>query len=137
MTMDTWAVAAMADELRQTLLGGRVQQVLQVDEESLAFELYARGSRHYLLASADRQAPRLHLLEDKPRRGVDAPSSLLQLLRKFVRGGGLVGIYQPPWERVLHLEFQHPDYGSTLFVAELIGRWANLLLLRPSSEAEG
>jgi predicted ribosome quality control (RQC) complex YloA/Tae2 family protein len=140
MTYDFWTTAAIAEELRRTVVPGRVQQVLQVDATSLALEIYAGRERRYLLLSADQQTPRVHLLEDKPRRGVDTPSTLLQLLRKYVRGSGLLAISQPPWERVLHLEFQHPEFGQTLIVVELIGRWANLLLLRPApsrSKGEG
>jgi predicted ribosome quality control (RQC) complex YloA/Tae2 family protein len=137
MTFDTWTTAAVADELRQTIVSGRVQQVLQVDEESFALEVYADGQRRYLLVSANRQAPRLHLLTNKPRRGVDTPSPLLQLLRKFVRGAALTQVTQPPWERILLLRCEHPELGTSALMAELIGRWANLLLLRPAGAEEG
>lgn len=137
MTFDTWAVAAVADELLASVVGGRVQQVVQVDETSLALELYAGRRRHYLLASANPQAPRVLLTGDKPRRGVDVPSPVLALLRKFVRGARLESVTQPPWERVLLFSFDHPQHGSSRLVAELIGRWANLLLLRPAQEEEG
>jgi predicted ribosome quality control (RQC) complex YloA/Tae2 family protein len=130
MTYDFWATAAIADELRRTIAPGRVQQVLQVDAASLALEVYAGRGRHYLLLSADPQTPRVHLLSDKPRRGVDTASTLLQLLRKYVRGATLTAVRQPPWERVLWLDCQHPEFGQTSIVVELIGRWANLLLVR-------
>ncbi|MEI2690770.1 MAG: NFACT RNA binding domain-containing protein [Anaerolineae bacterium] len=130
MTYDFWATAAIADELRRTITPGRVQQVLQVDAASLALEVYADRARRYLLLSADLHAPRVHLLRDKPRRGVDTASTLLQLLRKYVRGAALVAVHHPPWERVLWLDFQHPEFGQTSIVVELIGRWANLLLVR-------
>ena len=133
MTYDFWTTAAIADELRRTIVPGRVQQVVQVDATSLALEIYAGRERRYLLLSADQQAPRVHLLADKPRRGVDTPSTLLQLLRKYVRGAALLAVSQPPWERILRLEFQHPEFGQTWIVVELIGRWANLLLLRKAS----
>lgn len=135
MPLDTWTVAALADEIENTLLGGRVQQIVQIDAGSLGFEIYNAGQRRYLLASANRQAPRLHLLDDKPRRGVDTPSPILQLLRKFVRTGWLAGVRQPPWERVLELTFDHAEYGESRLMVELIGRWANLLLLRPPRQA--
>ncbi len=137
MTFDFWTTAATAEELRRTVVPGRVQQVVQVDAASLALEIYAGRERRYLLLSADQQAPRVHLLSEKPRRGVDTASTLLQLLRKYVRGGGLTAISQPPWERVLHLECHHPELGRSLIVVELIGRWANLLLLRPTYSAAG
>ena len=137
MSYDTWAVSAIANQLRETIVPGRVQQVVQVDDASLAFEIYAQRQRFYLLASASQQTPRLHLLSDKPRRGVETASPLLQLLRKFVRDSLLVGIEQPDWERLLVLRFEHPELGATHLVAELIGRWANLLLFRPAGEGEG
>lgn len=137
MTFDTWTVAAVADELINSVVGGRIQQVVQVDETSLALELYASRQRHYLLASANPQAARVLLMDDKPRRGVDAPSPMLTLLRKFVRGAFLEDVTQPPWERVLELTFSHPQHGPSRLVAELIGRWANLLFLRPAREGEG
>lgn len=137
MTFDTWTTAAVGVELAHTLVPGRVQQVLQVDEDSLAFEVYAGGQRRYLLVSAQRQAPRVHLLAAKPRRGVDTASPLLQLLRKFVRGATLGAVVQPPWERVLWLVFDHPEHGRSALVAELIGRRANGLLLRPAQAASG
>ncbi len=96
MTYDFWTTAAIADELRRTIAPGRVQQVVQVDATSLALEIYAGRERRYLLLSADQQAPRVHLLADKPRRGVDTPSTLLQLLRKYVRGSALLSVSTPP-----------------------------------------
>jgi predicted ribosome quality control (RQC) complex YloA/Tae2 family protein len=130
MTFDFWTTAAIADELRHTIVPGRIQQVVQVDAASVAVEIYAGRERRYLLLSADQQRPRVLLLADKPRRGVDTPSTLLQLLRKYVRGGALVAVEQPPWERILRLRFEHPEFGQTWIVVELIGRWANLLVLR-------
>ena len=51
-----------------------------------------------------------------------------------MRDSLLVGIDQPDWERLLVLRFEHPEFGATHLVAELIGRWANLLLLRPAGK---
>ena len=137
MSYDTWTVSAVANQLRETIVPGRVQQVVQVDDASLAFEIYAQRQRFYLLASASQQTPRLHLLSDKPRRGVETASPLLQLLRKFVRDSLLVGIEQPDWERLLILRFEHAELGATHLIAELIGRWANILLLRPAGKEKG
>ncbi len=138
MTFDFITTAAVASELRVDLVPSRVQQAVQVDATSYALELYGDRQRRYLLLSADQQGPRVHLLQEKPRRGVDTPSPLLQLLRKFVRGAILTEVSQPPWERVLWLHFDHSEFGATALVIELIGRWSNLLLLRgKKSEVKG
>jgi predicted ribosome quality control (RQC) complex YloA/Tae2 family protein len=128
MYFDALTTAAIAAELRAELLDGRVQQVLLPDRLSLAMEIYAHRQRHYLLASAHPQAARVHLLAEKSRRGVDSPSPLLLLLRKYVRGARLVGIIQPPAERILHLAFDGPLEPVTL-VIEVIGRYSNLVLV--------
>lgn len=137
MSVDFWATAAVAAELRQTSLPARVQQVIQVDATSLALELYAQRTRRHLLISADPQAPRLYLLSEgnRPRRGVDSASPFLQLLRKYVRGAGLLAVQQPAWERVLLFDAHHAEFGATVLAIELIGRWANVLLLRPVTHA--
>ena len=128
---DALTLACMADELRRTLIPGRVQQVLLVDEHSLGLEVYAGSVRHQLLLAADSAAPRIQRLAHKLRRGVEQETPFLLLLRKYVRDASLEQVLQPdPAERVLHLHFAHRTLGPTLLVAELLGRQSNLLLLR-------
>jgi predicted ribosome quality control (RQC) complex YloA/Tae2 family protein len=128
MYFDALTTAAIAAELRAELLDGRVQQVLLPDRLSLALEIYARRQRRYLLASAHPQTARVHLLAEKPRRGVESASPLLLLLRKYIRGARLVDVIQPPAERILHLAFDGPLEPVTL-VIEAIGRYSNLVLV--------
>lgn len=132
MHFDALTLACVTDELRRTLVGGRVQQILLVDEFSLGLEIYAPPRRLQLLISAQPAAARVHLTTYKLRRGVDEQSPLLLLLRKYARGSRLDAADQPdPTERVLRLRFDHPEHGPVVLVCELIGRQANLLLLRP------
>lgn len=128
MYFDALTTAAVAAELRAELLGGRVQQVLIPDHLCLALELYAHRQRRYLFASAHPQAARLHLVSDKPRRGPGGLPPLLLLLRKYVRGGCLVDVHQPPAERILHLAFEGPQ-GPVTLIVEAIGRYSNLVLV--------
>ncbi len=127
MYFDALTTAAVRDELESSLLGGRVQDVVEVDEETIGMEVYA-GRRFYLIANGG-HAPRIHLVPDKLRRGVETPSRLLLMLRRHLRGARLQAITQPPWERVLHLEFDGHE-GMVTLIAELIDRRANLILVR-------
>lgn len=132
MHYDALTTAAMAAELKQLLAGGRVQTLLAADEHSLGLEVYAQGVRRQLLLAAPANAARVHLVEHKLRRGVEKETPLLLLARKYLRDAALTGITQPdPYERTLHLTFQHKQHGATTLVAELIGRRPNLLLLGP------
>jgi len=128
MYFDALTMAAVADELRDQILGGRVQKVLLPDELSVGMEVYAHGERRYLLASAHAEHARLHLAGEKLRRGMEKPTPLLLLLRKYVHGGRIVAIEQPLFERVLHLAVQHAE-GTTTLSVEVMGRHSNIVLV--------
>jgi predicted ribosome quality control (RQC) complex YloA/Tae2 family protein len=103
MYFDALTLAAVADELEDTILGGRIQRALLPSSLSVALEIYARGRRRYLLLSAHPQFTRVHLSTAKPSRGVERDTPLLLLLRKYVVGARIAAIEQPELERVLLL----------------------------------
>jgi len=129
MYYDALTLAAMRDVLTERLLGGRVQRVVQVSELAFGLEIYA-GERHQLLLSAENQLAGIFLVERKLRRGVEQPSPLLLLLRKYVRGARLLEVSQPAWERMLWLRFGGA-LGPVVLVCEVMGRLSNLILLAP------
>lgn len=100
---DTLTLAAVTDELRATILDGRIQRVLLPSPLSIALEIYAGHRRHHLLISAHPRLARIHLSSTKPSRGVATATPLLLLLRKYVSGGRIVAIEQPLLERVVLL----------------------------------
>jgi len=126
MYVDAVTTAAVADELNRLVVGGRVQDVIEVDDRSIGLEIYA-GGRHYLLMTVDPQAARVHLVPDRLRRGRRKPSPLGQLLDKYVDGARLQAVTQPPWERILHLDFSG-HAGETRLIAETMDRRSNLIL---------
>lgn len=129
MLFDSLTMACMADELRGTILGGRVQKALLPDNLSVGLEIYAHRRRQYLLASAHSQMGRLLLSSSKLRRGMDRETGLLILLRKHVVGAIISAVEQPPWERVLRLGFEHAGWGHGELVIELMGRHSNIILV--------
>ncbi|MCY3833596.1 MAG: NFACT RNA binding domain-containing protein [Chloroflexi bacterium] len=127
--MDSFTISALVDELRAALVGGRVQDVLDVEALAIGLEIYAKRRRRYLYLSADASQPRVHLVDAKLRRGLAKPTQLGLLLRRFVEGGAIVDLRQPAWERLLEIEIEARD-GTFKLIAELMPRRANLLLLR-------
>jgi predicted ribosome quality control (RQC) complex YloA/Tae2 family protein len=129
MYFDALTMACVVGDLRRTILNGRVQKVLLPDNLSVVLEVYAQHQRHYLLASAHAELGRLLLASEKPRRGVEKQTGLLLLLRKYARGAIVSAIEQPPFERILHLELDHPEWGCSELVVELMGRHSNIMLV--------
>jgi predicted ribosome quality control (RQC) complex YloA/Tae2 family protein len=129
MFFDALTMACVADELRSTILNGRVQQVVLPDPLSVGLEIYSQHQRRYLLASAHADLGRLLLVSEKLRRGVEKESGLLLLLRKHARGAVVSAIEQPPFERVLRLELNHPEWGCSSLAVEVMGRHSNIILV--------
>src|SRR5437764_259663 len=103
MYVDALTVATIAEELRQTIGGGRIQHVLLPTPLSVGLEVFCAGRRYQLLASANPQSARLHLVEGKLSRGVEREPPLLLLLRKYLRGGTITAVEQPELERIVVL----------------------------------
>ena len=111
------------------LVGGRVQDSLSVDEHGIGLEIYARHERRYLYMSADPQTPRVHIVPEKLRRGLQTPSQLGLLFRRYVEGGLITHVSQPDWERILHIDVQGAE-GDMTIIIEPMERRSNLLLIQ-------
>ncbi len=100
---DVLTVAAVADELSDLVLDGRIQKIGLVNATTIAAEVYANRQRRALVASADSDDPAVWLAGRLPSTdpGLITPFGLQ--LRKYVRGGFLIGIEQPALERVIRL----------------------------------
>ncbi len=129
MSLDTFTISALVDELTETIVGGRVQDIIDVDQMTIGLEIYAAGKRRYLVLGADAAEPRVHLADAKLRRGAAQPTQLGLLFRRYIQGGIVNAVSQPPWERLLQIDLEGPD-GALQVIAELMPRRANVLLIR-------
>lgn len=129
MYLDAFTLSALVDEFLDTLVGGRVQDSIDVDDTGIGLEIYAQHRRRYLYMSADPQTPRVHLVEDKLRRGVVKPKPINLLFRRYVEGGSITHISQPKWERILQIDVDGPE-GEVTIIVEPMERRSNLLLIQ-------
>lgn len=154
---DLLTMAAVADEIGRRLLDGRIQRIGLVDRRTIAAEVYAGGQRHALVASADDREARLLIVSTMPSLDADLVTPFSLLLRKYLRGGIIVGVNQPPLERLVRLsiakrlvpnhrpaasddesaseiEFETDDDGEegatyVHLAVEIMGRHSNLILI--------
>jgi predicted ribosome quality control (RQC) complex YloA/Tae2 family protein len=120
MPFDALTISAVRDELLDKLVEGRVQNVIMPSPLSVSLEIYRAGvGRTHLLLSAHPQHARVHFVGSAPSRDPAQHSPLLLLLRKYVRGGTILNVSQPRWERVLTLSIakrisphKHQEYRS-------------------------
>jgi predicted ribosome quality control (RQC) complex YloA/Tae2 family protein len=126
---DALITRAIALELNERIAGGRVQAVLSMDDLTLGLEIYAHRARSYLVASADPAANRIHLVSHRLRGSGNPPSPTVLLLKKYAENAFINRVVAVEQERILRIEFDHSQYGMSTFVAEMIGRLSNLILL--------
>ncbi len=129
MYFDVFTVSAVVDELRDCVLGGRVQDVLDLNETAIGLEIYANRQRHYLVLNAEPQRPHVTFVTGKLRRGLPKPTQLGLSLRRYVEGAIIEQVSQPPWERLLTLQVAGAE-GVSEIIVEAIERRANILLVQ-------
>lgn len=100
---DVLTVAAVADELQASVLDGRIQKLGLVNATTIAAEVYARGRRWPLVMSAEPTTAGIWLADRLPSTDPSLITPFGLQLRKYVRGGFLIGIDQPPLERLVRL----------------------------------
>ena len=124
MAFDAFYLSAVLNELR-TLPEPRVEKVHQPARDTVILQLRHREGRVKLLFAMNPTAPRLHLTTANPENPAEPPMFCM-LLRKYLSGGRLVDISQPPMERCATLTFECMDELGDLvqrkLIAELMGR---------------
>jgi predicted ribosome quality control (RQC) complex YloA/Tae2 family protein len=136
MPLDAICLSAVIWELKNTLIGGKIDKIYQPngDEAVLAIRGYRENVKLLLSANPNQPRPQLTRLN---RENPDSPPMFCMLLRKHLLGGKILDISQPPMERVCSFLLETTDeLGDRVerrLVLECMGRRANLILL----DAEG
>ena len=129
--MDTFVLQAIAAELSGNLLGARLERISQTDAHTVVLFLSGAGrEKRALLISTEPAHPRVHLTSDPPRSLPEAPT-FCRALRKHLSGLRLTRAAAGEWERVLQFSFERGGGSGDSFalMAEVMGRWSNLVLL--------
>ncbi len=128
MPFDAMFLSAVCDELRQELIGARVEKVQQPARDMVVLQL--RGKARLLL-SASGNRPRFHVTQASYENPAQPPMFCM-LLRKHLAGGRIAAIEQPPAERSVELTLDCTDEMGTpcqkRLILELMGRNSNLIL---------
>ena len=132
MPLDALCLTAVAEELRRAVVGGKIDKIYQPTRDEIVLFLRGQGENLKLLLSANPGHPRAHLTTLN-RENPDKPPMFCMLLRKYLLGGRILELNQPPLERILDFKLETIDeLGDRVerrLVLEAMGRSANLILL--------
>ncbi len=133
MALDGITLSAIKSELKDKLLGARIDKIYQPEDNLLTIRLRQPGENIKLLLSANPQNPRVHITEqdfDNPYK----PPAFCMLLRKHLSSGRIKKVLQPEFERILKIIIQYKNKDGELedkhLIVELMGRHSNIILTK-------
>ncbi len=139
MAFDAGMLSAIVWELKEKIIGARVDKIYQPAKEELVFLLRAEGLRENLrlLISAGANTPRINLTTLELQNPA-VPPTFTQLLRKHLQNARILSVEQIGFERVCKIEFEARDDMSfkttkTLMV-EIMGKYSNIIFCDSSNK---
>ncbi len=131
MAFDAGMVAALKDELKEVLYGGRVDKIHQPEKDETDIFIRAGGKTLKLLISASSGSPRINI-SSAQKDNPSVPPAFCILLRKHLSGARITDIYQPDFERMAVIEFEARDemgfVSKKKLIVEIIGKFSNMIL---------
>lgn len=130
MAFDGIVVANIINELKETVLGGRISKIAQPESDALLLTIKGSSGQHRLSISASASLPFVYLTDTNKPSPMTAPNFCM-LLRKFIANGRITDITQPGLERIICFEIEHLDELGDLrkkqLIVELMGKHSNII----------
>ena len=134
MPLDAMMAGLLREELAQRVTGLKIDKVRQPEKDSILLLLRGSGRTEKLLLCAAGGSARVCLTETD-YENPPQPPMFCMLLRKYLQGGVILAVEQPPLERLLLFRVEAFDElgerASLTLAAEFLGRNANVLLVGP------
>ncbi|RUT08480.1 hypothetical protein DSM106972_016480 [Dulcicalothrix desertica PCC 7102] len=134
-SFDFTTLTAVCNELRETWIPSRVEQVYQRDRNTISIALRTLKGRGWLEVSWHPQAARLHIGSPPPR--VPDTFTFSQQLVSQLNGLALVKVETiAAWERVVDLQFaRRPGEDAVYHIyIEIMGKYSNVVLTNAKNE---
>ena len=130
MALDGITIACLAKELRDSIVGGRINKIAQPERDELLFTINKDKVQYRLLLSADASLPLLYFTKENKKSPLTAPNFCM-LLRKHIQNGRITGISQPGLERIINFEIEHLDEMGDIrhktLAVEMMGKHSNII----------
>lgn len=136
MPFDGLVLAAVTKELKEKLVGGRVERVYQPSKDEIIILVHRPGFRGRLLLSANAQNARVHLTTSAGENPA-TPPLFCMVLRKYLEGGRIISFIQPELERVFIMKIESRDElgnpSPKQLICETMGKHSNIILVDPTT----
>lgn len=132
MALDGIFLSKLKDELKEIIVGLRVDKVNQPTKDEIVLSLRGKGCAYSLLCCVRADSPRLHLTAHKISNP-PTPPMFCMLLRKYLTGAMIKDIRQLSLDRVIFIDFDATnEIGDRIELTvcmEIMGKHSNFILL--------
>ncbi|MEG6522159.1 Rqc2 family fibronectin-binding protein [Desulfotomaculum sp. 1211_IL3151] len=137
MAFDGLVMAAVAKELSDGLVGGRLEKIQQPNANELILVIHTREKgKQKLLISANAKDARIHCTTASYINPL-TPPIFCMVLRKHLEGGRIRSVSQVGLERILQFTIDSRDElgrpGEKYLFCEVMGKHSNILLVDPDN----
>lgn len=119
-------------ELKNTLIGGKINKVFEPNKNEIILGIYCNGKNYALNISISSNNYRMNLTTNSKPNPLNAPNFCM-LLRKHLIGSRITDIYSTSLERIVFINIEGynelNDLVSKKLVVELMGKHSNVILL--------
>lgn len=139
MALDGITIAALVDELNNTISGGRITKIAQPEKDELLLTIKQSTSdtsgntvrfQKRLTISVNPSLPLIYLNDENKQSPMLAPTFCM-VLRKHLNNCRIAGIKQIGLERVIRMELEHLNEMGDLckkhLIIELMGKHSNII----------
>lgn len=130
MAFDGITVAALVQELKDNITGGRIAKIAQPEPDELLLTIKTPAGQRKLYISASASLPLIYLTDENKLSPMTAPNFCM-LLRKHIGNGRITSISQPKLERIISLHIEHlnelGDLCEKKLIIEIMGKHSNII----------
>lgn len=136
MSFDGIVTRAVVNELKDTLIGGRINKIYQQEKDEILLNIHNNKTNYKLIISASSNNSRVYLTEHS-KENPASPPLFCMVLRKHISSGTILNIEQAILDRVVFIDISSIDeLGQPMekrIVIEIMGRYSNIILMDKSS----
>lgn len=132
MALDALSMVPLVEELRQSILGGRIDKIFQPNKYTVLITIRQSGKQHTLCISIASQNSSAYLMERNMENPL-TPPVFCMVLRKQLEMGRIGDIHQREIDRIIFIDIDCIASGGKIvtktLALELMGKYSNIILI--------
>ena len=132
MSFDGMVTGAVVHQLRNTLIGGKIEKIYQPESDEIILNIHSGRDNYKLYISSNSSHARIHLITESTSNPLN-PLGFCMLLRKHLQGGRITSIQQKASERIVEIFIDTiNELGFSVnkkLIVEIMGKHSNIIVV--------